>query len=431
MINPLRTLKKISKTLYFRALRSIAFYPVLISTIFVGLAVTILYVEEFEFFTAIQDKLPYLFIQDDETARTLLSVMIGGILSLTVFSFTMVMVVLNQASANFSPRLLPGLVSNKRHQIILGLYIGTLLYSILVLISLGAYGVDSNSMGLSTTLAAVFGVICVAVFVYFIHMISGAIQIHNIIDRIYASTDASLDRLNKKKNDSTVGLQFNDNEGWSEIKAIKSGYFRGFDADLIGEEMRTTDNRIEVVPYVGQHIWAGDPVLRTAQLLAEKEIDDLRFCTAISSNRHVENDTTGGMIQLMEIAVKALSPGINDPGTAIAVISHLGNLLVKSLCLPSLTSQLVNEGPLILINTNIPAEETIRLVVQPIRTYAKQDSTVLHELIKVLQYVRRQNRVPETAKKVLEDELTALEHDIAESITNPADKDKLLDTLKG
>ena len=104
--------------------------------------------------------------------------------------------------------------------------------------------------------------------------------------------------------------------------------------------------------------------------------------------------------------------------------------MVKSLCLPPLTSQLVDEGPLILIKNNAPAAEIIRLVFQPIRNYAKQDSAVLHELIRVLKYAYRQNGVSETAKKVLEDQFAALESDIAENIINPIDRRELLKTLK-
>ena len=431
MTNPLTLFQRICKKMYHRALSSIAFYPVLISIIFMVLAVVIFYIEKTAFIASLNQDAPYLFIGDEETARTLLSTLAGGILSLTVFSFTMVMLVLNQASANFSPRLLPGLVSNKRHQIILGLYIGTLLYCILVLISQGTQGGDSELTGLSTTLAAIFGVICVAVFVYFIHTISGAIQIRNIIDRIHKSTDDSLNKALTNENEATVGLKMNDSEGWSEIKTIKSGYFRRFDANLLDNTFQKTAHHIEVVPYIGQHVWEGDTILRSAQHLSESEIKGLQFCIDISPDRHTENDATGGMIQLMEIAVKALSPGINDPGTAIVVVSHLGELMVKSLHLPRLSSQLVAEGPAILIRNNIAAAELVRLVFQPIRNYAKQDSAVLYELINVLKYAHAQQKVPEKAKEAFQDQFVALRHDIDENITNPIDKTKLLEMLEG
>jgi len=136
----IKSILKYLKKIYGRVLRSIAFYPVLISVVFFLMALLLLQFETIELAKSLKEKVPYFFIKDKETSRAILTTLISGVLSLTVFSFTMVMVVLSQASTNFSPRLLPGLVSNKRHQIILGVYIGSLLYCILVLIVLGARG---------------------------------------------------------------------------------------------------------------------------------------------------------------------------------------------------------------------------------------------------------------------------------------------------
>ena len=186
-----RSLFKYLKITYFKILESIAFYPVLLCVIFLLLAGVTTRIENVAFILKIKSKLPHLFISDYETSRSILTTLVGGILSLTVFSFSMVMVVLNQASTNYSPRLLPSLIANKKHQIILGFYIGTLLYCIFVLIILGANG--SDSVGLSTMLAALFGVFCIGLFVYFIHNISTTIQINNIIDGIYSSSKKSLE----------------------------------------------------------------------------------------------------------------------------------------------------------------------------------------------------------------------------------------------
>ncbi|MGB5822026.1 MAG: DUF2254 family protein, partial [Saonia sp.] len=172
LIDLMNILLKFVKSNYRRVIRSIAFYPVLISVLCVLLAMLALTLENWDVIRTIKKNIPYIFIQDYETARSILSVFIGGIISLTVFSFSMVMVVLSQASSNFSPRLLPGLISSNKHQIILGIYVGTLLYCIIILTSLGALGIDADTIGLSTMLAAVLTMVCIGLFVYFIHSIS-------------------------------------------------------------------------------------------------------------------------------------------------------------------------------------------------------------------------------------------------------------------
>jgi len=422
----MKTIIKTIKQTYRNVLQSIAFYPVLLGFVFIIMAIVALHMDSSEITQSLKEELPFLFIQDFETARAILSTFIGGILSLTVFSFTMVMVVLSQASSDFSPRLLPGLISNKRHQIILGIYIGTLLYCTIILISLGAYGVDSNRLGLSTMLAALLSVVCIGLFVYFIHSISRAIQIHNIIDEIYDHCDIYLEEELKKADSSTVALQYVDTKDWVVLKADKTGYFRGFDADLMAGSIRESENQIEVVPYLNQHIWEGSPALRVMQPLNDEEQEKLTFCLNISSDRHEEDKGIGGMIKLMEIAVKAMSPGINDPGTAIDAITKLGGLLHRFLQFPKITSEPYRERSVILIKHTISAEELMRVVVQPIRLYAKKDSTVIYELIAALQFIETAPNISAESKNAVAIEIEALREDIDEHIGNEIDKKRIL-----
>ena len=422
----MKAVLKIFKRTYRNVLQSIAFYPVLMALIFIITAVIALEIDGSEIAQSVKKKIPFLFIQDYETARSILSTFIGGILSLTVFSFTMVMVVLGQASSDFSPRLLPSLISNKRHQIILGVYIGTLLYCTIVLISLGAYGLDSNTLGLSTMLAALLSVACIGLFVYFIHSISRAIQIHNIIDGIYENCASFLDEGLKRQGTREVGLQYIDTKDWTVFCSNKTGYFRGFDTDLLTNSLKEKENQIEIIPYLNQHIWRNEPALRVRGQVSDDEKKNLIFCLNISSDRHEEDRGIGGLIKLMEIAVKAMSPGINDPGTAIDAVTKLGELLSKFLQFPQIVSEPLPNKNLILIKNSISAEELMRVVVQPIRLYAKKDSTVVYELIEALCFVKKSPNLSNDNKAAVNSELEALRADLDRHIDNETDKQRIL-----
>jgi len=422
----LKRLLKFLKSNYHKVVQSIAFYPVLINVLFLVGAIVAIQVEGFDIITKLKKEAPFLFIQDYDTARSILSTFIGGMISLTVFSFTMVMVVLSQASSDFSPRLLPGLVSNKKHQIILGFYIGTLLYCTIILIALGANGLDSNKLGLSTMLAAIFSVGCIGLFVYFIHSISRAIQIHNIIEGIFEESNKFLKDELKKQNSGEVALQYVDTEDWETLRVNKTGYFRGFDIDLMENSIKDLENQIEVLPYLNEHIWKGAPVLRIQGEVTDAQRENLIFCLNISSNRHEENKGIGGLIKLMEIAVKAMSPGINDPGTAIDAVTKSGQLLGQFLQLPKITSQVLEKEKLILIQNNISAEELMRIVIQPIRLYSKKDSAVMYELIAALRFIERGNNLSDVNKKVVAAELDAMYADIDTYIENTADRARLV-----
>jgi uncharacterized membrane protein len=425
----MKNIIKFIKNTYFKILQSIAFFPVLISMFFLMIAFGGLEIESFEPIRKLKKELPYLFIQDYETARSILSTLIGGILSLTVFSFTMVMSVLSQASANFSPRLLPGLISNKKHQIILGVYIGTLSYCIVILIFLGAAGVDSSSMGLSTMFAALLGVICIGLFVYFIHNISSAIQIQNIVDSISkASTKYFNSKLTIQK-ESKESMETIDTYNWILIKSNLSGYFRGFDHNLLTKSLKNDENDIFVIPYINEHIWEGAPLLKIKKLPTEEEQENLNLCVTLSPDRLEGDKGIGGMIKLMEIAVKAMSPGVNDPGTAIDAIMKLAKLLRYLLRLPQISVEKFNDGKLTIIKKIIDADEAMRVLIQPIRQYSKQDSAVCYVLIEALQFITAEPNISQDKKAVIETELAALKRDIEKSIENETDKQRVLRLL--
>ncbi|MFD2791195.1 hypothetical protein KCTC52924_01856 [Arenibacter antarcticus] len=421
-----RSILKMAKEVYGRVVQSIAFYPVIIALGFLILAFSILQLESLDLAKSISDKVPYLFISDYETARAILTTLIGGVLSLTVFSFTMVMVVLSQASSNFSPRLLPSLISNKKHQFILGVYIGTLLYCIIILIVLGAKGIDSASLGFSTMLAALWGVSCVALFVYFIHSISTSIQIQNIIEGIYASSNKQIDREIDNAKDTQMGLQQVQTEGFSTVFAPITGYFRGFDAALLPDSFVSAGNQIEVLPYLGAHIWEGMPMLRLKNKVEGDDLDAVLFCCHLSKNRNDHNDGIGGMVKLMEIAVKAMSPGINDPGTAIDAITKLTPLLQKTMRFPKITSVSLEEGKIILIKNFISASDLMQILIQPIRLYAKKDNSVVATLIGALGFLERDTQISIENRECIRKEIQALKRDVEENITNSLDRERIV-----
>lgn len=421
-----KTILKFLKKQYHEVIHSIAFYPVLISIAFLILAIVSIQIENLEMVIAIKKKIPYIFIEDYETARAILSTIIGGILSLTVFSFSMVMVVLNQASSNFSPRLLPSLISNKKHQIILGFYIGTLLYCIIILTTLGAYGIDSNSVGLSTMFAAIASLVCIGLFVYFINSISRAIQIHNIIDRIYNATNNHLENELENLKQNNVVVKSVNTENWTTLYINTTGYFRGFDTSLIKDSIKNKENHIEIIPYINQHIWKGMPVLKIKESVSEEVQKNLLFCFNISSDRHEGDKGITGMIKLMEIAVKAMSPGINDPGTAIDAINKIGQLLCEFLKYPNIISKPVANNMLIITEHTISAPELMRILIQPIRLYSKKDNSVLYVLLKSLQYIEVNSHISNKNKTVIKKELEALKYDISENISNKFDKENLI-----
>lgn len=404
--------------------RSIAFYPVLISFLFCVISICTLNVENLELVTKLKERASFLVVRDIETAKTILSTLIGGILSLTVFSFSMVMVVLNQASSNFSPRLLPGLISDKKHQIILGFYTGTILYTVIILMSLGSYSPSEGYSGFSTILAAIFGIICISLFVYFIHSISSAIQIDHIVDKIFAQSNKKLEEKINNQNSCDLSTS-----GWKVIYSEHSGYYQGIFISFVSDYFKNQENYIEIIPYESQYVWKGSPLMKIKEDIPADELRSLINSISFSQDKHKNDGYISGMLKLTEVAVRAMSPGINDPGTTTDVITKLGQLICKASQVYPKTFEENTENKIILIENTIIAEELMRILIQPIRHYAKNDSIVMFELAAALQYSVKNSKIVASNKKEIIKEIETLSTSIEQNIENENDRKPILEII--
>ncbi len=420
----LKRIPKFFKKKAYQLYNSIAFYPILLSIGFLAFGFFMLWLEYTPAIDAIENTLPSLIIRDAKVAITLLSVLIGGIISLTVFSFTMVMGVLGQASSNFSPRLLPGLVSDKRHQLILGSYLGTLLYCLLNLIFLGSEASDETHFGFAIMIAAIFGVLCLALFVSFIHNISASIQIHRIIENVFDSGCRQLTET-KEKIAKGSSMRFSDIRHWYPIKSLKTGNYKGFDASLISADLWEKIKEISVVCCPDTFVWEGDVVLKVPVPTTDEERTNLLLALRLTSNREAPDGYYDAMVQLMEISVKAMSPGINDPGTAIAAIRKLGQLFARASHIPPMgVRNHLKFGSI--AERYMTVKTLLNKIIVPIRQYSKSDKLVLAELIVALCHVRK--GLPENleAMNVLTEELDCIEREVLENFEHEKDRRELL-----
>lgn len=121
------------RTTYTNTVNSIAFLPAIIALLFLGLSWLMILLDFSDAGKNIKSQLPWLSLKDASTARSIISAIAAGIISLTVFSFSMVMIVLNQAASQMSNRVLDKLIGNKSQQWVLGFYIGTIVYALFLL----------------------------------------------------------------------------------------------------------------------------------------------------------------------------------------------------------------------------------------------------------------------------------------------------------
>ena len=406
---------------YRSVVRSIAFYPALIATALFGLALTMLLLEQRGSSDWLYERAPLLVIRDESTARAVVTTMVGGMISLMVFSFSMVMVLLNQASSSFSPRLLPGLISSKRHQVVLGMYLGTIIYGITMLINIHPKYKVYAVPGASIFLGVILTVVCLGLFIYFINTISKNIQVTHVLNQIFLKTRQSL-LEERQREDRRRGMdQLPDTRNWHRVDGTRTGYLVNVAERQLVDLARAADTRIDLMVPLGGFTLGNLPVLASERNLPEETQKDLLSCLEFQLDRSVSDNYVHGFKQITEIALKAMSPGINDPGTCINALDYLTELLALRLQIDETTVAADDEGTLRLIYEPIEFKDLLYFVCAALRTYIHHDPVVLLKTLEMFRQLLQMDRKLDKYRNILVTEVNHLLRAAEENLTNEAD----------
>lgn len=404
---------------FFNLIQSkIAFYPTTFAITGVLLAFSLFYLEERGISRYLVDHAPILVVNNGQTALTILSALITGLISMMVFSFSMVMLLLSQASNNYSPRLLPGLISDKVHQIILGIFLATILYLIFILFSIQPTGDKYQIPGFSVLLGILGTVICIYSFIYFIHNISQSIQINNIMDKIHKLAKSRLNNI--IENDSKSSNEFPSTESWFEYCTEKSGYFQNVSVSNLMDICADKNTQIHILPIKGSFVLKGNPLFKSKEELDHEMIKTILANFKLHKAELVADNHLLAFKQITEVIVKAMSPGINDPGTAINGIDYLTELFCLRMLKKDTNVYGRDEKVFIKINS-VSFSELIYQVMASIRTYCKQDIILTQKLVVMFKYLKMQKMENPAYLKSIDLEAKTLLNDVRSSITNERD----------
>jgi len=391
---------------FFNTVESkIAFYPTLLAISGFLVAVLMIYLEQQGISRRIMDVLPLLMVEDGDTALTVLSACLGGLISLMVFSFSMVMLLLSQASNNYSPRLLPGLISDKRHQLILGIYLATILYNIFTLFSIEPSEEKYTLPGFSVLLGIAFTILCLVAFIYFIHNISQSIQISNILETIFENAEKRLQKLiNSEKGQNKA---FPDTANWYEYKAGRSGYFQNISLKNILKICEDEKTKIYITIPKGLFVLKNSVFIKSEKELNEDVVASIISNISFARGELIEDNYILAFKQITEIAVKAMSPGINDPGTAINAIDYLTDIFALRMQKND-NGIIVHEEKATLRMAVVTFKELIYNVMTSLRTYCKHDPVMVQKLLWMLEYLQKQPAAETDYHVVIKEEIKTL-----------------------
>lgn len=407
--------------LYKKVLSGVAFIPLTITVVFVAIALLITYYEEVAASVLIQ--LPdYFKTTEPETARTILASILTGIISLTVFSFSMMMVVVNQASSNYSPKVVETLMNQSSNKTILGVYLGTIGFTIITLMHIDTEHLPGNVPQISLLTNIFLSIGCILLFVTFINKISSSVRITNIIEGIAHQTRKTLKGTVRNSYEPVP-----ETKNWISYTSHYSGYLQLVRIKRMLEILDKYDLQIKVLEFAGVFHDKSTPMFLLNKKTEERVVDEIRECFVSYSGESIEDNGFYGLRQLREIAVKSLSPGINDPGVASICIDHLAELLPY--CADN-SSQNVFSGskgiPRLILAERTFAEILDEIII-PIYSYGKRDFTVLNSLLVLfyrLSFSLRENQIA-----ILEEYIEAVMNEADQNIKDRRTRSYLNRTL--
>lgn len=279
-------------------------------------------------------RVPFVFGGGPEGARGLLSAIASSMITVVGVVFSITIVALQLASSQYSPRVLRNFMRDRASQVTLGSFIGVFVYSLLVLrtVRADANGRDEFVPVLAVSGAVLLAVVAVAMLVYFIHHIATRMQVAYITAAVASETLDEIDRQARASKDghngtAVAGLP---EAGGTIVRADQSGYLQYVEiSDLVQlAERHDVVVRVDVAP--GAWVQRHAPLFEVRGDHGGAIERELRGLVSVGDERVVFQDPEFGVQQLVDIAVKALSPGINDPTTARNALHRIVEILVAA-----------------------------------------------------------------------------------------------------
>lgn len=313
---------------------SYLFVPAVIVASLIAFAFIVLTLDQKGYYGPLE-KWGWVYTGGTDGARAVLAAIAGSMITVAGTVFSITIVALQLAASNFGPRLLRNFMQDIGNQVVMGTFIGTFMYCLLILRTVRGSGDDYDSFipQLSVTTALALTIASIALLIYFIHHASTIIQASYVISEVNADLDSAIDRLFPKKigkNVSEAGRQVveipaNFDEDAYPVQMTNSGYLQGIDDEKLMQTATEHDLLLRLEFRPGKFVVQGANLVMVypGKRVNQKLTKELRNAFIMGKERTEQQDIEFPIEQLVEIALRALSPGINDPFTAIRCIDRL------------------------------------------------------------------------------------------------------------
>ena len=341
--------------------------------------------------------LGWVYARGPEGARAILETIAGSMITVAGVVFSITIVALQLASSQFGPRLLYNFRRDTINQVVPGTFIATFVYCLLVLPTI--QGKDGSSLvpHLSVAFGIALALVSLGVLIHFIHHIAGSIQAENVVAAVGRELEGAINGLFPEKGprcpeeperswpEQTAMPLFNC--GASPVKATASDYVQTIDTDRLISLATKYDLVLRLLYRPGQFVVQGSALalVQPEECMDDKLAERINAAYTVGVQRTLVQDVEFPVNQLVEIALRALSPGVNDPFTAIRCVDQLGaalcHLTTRSIPSPYLCSE---EGVLRVIARPLSFRNIVDAAFDQIRQSARSNAAVTLRLLETI-----------------------------------------------
>lgn len=410
------------------------FLPAVLVSCAVALALILI---EVELHADWQERFPRLFGAGAEGARGMLSTIAGSMITVAGVTFSITVVALALASGQYTSRILRNFMRDRATHTVLGIFLGVYAYCLIVMRTIRGGDEGAFVPSVAVLGSVVLAFVGIGFLIFFIHHVSSAIQASSIIAGAATETLDAVDRLFPTgfgEPDDTAANDTAAYEGtiWTSVPAAQTGFVQRADLDALLRFAVESETTVKMERGIGEFATAGAPLLSIAASAVPDADATRQLNAAYSVGRHrtIVQDAGYGIRQIVDVALKALSPGINDTTTAVECVDYLGAILAQAARRRIETPCRREQGKLRLMVRGPSFEGFLDSAFDQIRQNAAANVAVLTRLLQILETVGLATVDPQRRLAVWKHaELIANMAD--RTIAEPSDREAVLICLDG
>jgi uncharacterized membrane protein len=335
---------------------------------------------------------PHIFGSSADGARAILQVIAGAVMTVAAMTFSITVLVLSLGASQYTPRIIRTFMGNRPTQTVLGVFVGVFAYCLVVLRTIRG-GSDAFNPSIAVTLAIVLALVGVGFLVYFIHHIASSIQASAIASSVAADTIHAIEKIypdhlaDQPERDRQGDREEMKRHRWYPVASDRTGYVQTVDLKALTAFADKHKLIVRMEKPVGAFVADGLAIASVNIPPHDDMARKLNQAYTISHYRTLELDAGSGVRQLVDIALKAMSPAMNDTTTAIMCIDYLSAIMIKLAPRCIVADWCFSNGELKVVTNAIGFGDFLKQAFDQIREYAQENAAIYVAMLQAFETI--------------------------------------------